>query len=204
MARYKKAIPRQKSKDLPMFPFGNLNRIVRDVTDKVSAAKKIPAANEKIDGLMTVRDDSSAQMLQLERRIGDVGFGGFLAFFPGLGMMIAGATTFLAAPSLAAVTGVLLATPLFVAGLGITALSLGALGLAGRAIDRLREDRDIIEKHIHREVLNTAQARPKEADKSRRFFASLAGTYNAASHGDTSYEKLAARAKRKAPAPAAA
>ncbi len=187
-----------------MFPFGSLNRIVRDVTEKVSAALTISAAGEKIDGLMAVRDDSNTQMRKLERRIGDLGFGGLLGFFPGLGMMIAGATPFLAAPSLAAVTGVLLATPLFAAGLGVMALSLGTLCLAGKGVDRLREDRDIIEKKIHREVLNTAKARPQEAEKSQRFFASLAGTYNAASHGDTSYEKLAARAYRKAPAPAAA
>jgi hypothetical protein len=179
--------------------YRKLNALVRDITAKAVAAKEAPSPADRIELLLAARDESQERMRNLERRHGDIGFAGFLGFFPGMGMMIAGTTGFLAAPSLAAVTGVLLAAPLFTAGLALAAMSLGAMALAGKAVDRLREDRDTLEKGINRAALNIIQAHPKEADKSRRYLGSLVSIYNAAAEGDSSYEKLAARVSRKAP-----
>jgi hypothetical protein len=187
--RYTKAF---QHKD-PLMLFKKLNSLVRDITAKVTTALQLPASAEKIDQLLAARDESAARMLKLERRQGDIGFAGFLGFFPGIGMMIAGATGFLAAPSLAAVTTVLLATPLFTAGLGLAAVSLSTMVAMGKALDRLRADRDIIEKRINTEALKIAQASPEEVKKSPRYLGSLASIYNAAAQNDKSYEKMVAR-----------
>lgn len=112
--------------------YRKLNSLVRDITAKAAAAKEAPSPADRIEQLLAARDESRERMRNLERRQGDIGFAGFLGFFPGMGMMIAGATGFLAAPSLAAVTGVLLAAPLFVAGAALAAASFGAMALAGR------------------------------------------------------------------------
>lgn len=183
--------------------YRKLNALVRDITAKAAAARTAPDPAERIEQLLAARDESRERMLTLERRQGDIGFAGFLGFFPGMGMMIAGATGFLAAPSLTAVTGVLLATPLFVAGAAVAAVSLGTMLVMGKALDRLRDSRDTIEKGLNRAALNIIQAHPKEADKSRRYLGSLASIYNAAAEGDRAYETLAQKVAPK-PLPARA
>lgn len=189
-----------------MFFFKTVDKTVRDIAIKIDAAKKEPVPADKVEMLLAARDTSHEKFLKLERRIGDVGFASFLGIFPGGGMMVAGMTGFLAAPSLAAVTGVLLATPLFVAGLGIAAISGGIMLAAGKALDRLRDSRDIIENQVHSDVLKLATAAPKEASKSPRFLRSLASVYNASAENNGAYEGLMARVShRKWPrAPAAA
>lgn len=184
--------------------FRKLDRLTRDITGKVASALTASSVTEKVDQLLAVRQESHDRMLKLERREGDIGFAGFLGFFPGMGMMIAGATPFLAAPSLAVIG--LLATPLFLGGLGLAAVSLGTMLAMGQAVDRLRADRDTIEKQINREVLTLVQKAPEEANKSKRYMNALTCIYNAAAEGDKSYEKMVKRVtvKTKAPVPASA
>ena len=182
--------------------YRKLNSLVRDITGKVTAALNAPTPADKVEQLLAARDESRERMLQLERRQSDVGVAGFLGFFPGGGLMLAGATGFMAAPSLAAVSAVLLAAPLFVAGLALTTVSLGAMFVMGAKVERLRSYRDTIEKQINREAQTIALAHPKEVDKSQRFLHSLYTVFNcAAAPGDTSYAAMEARVSKKAAAP---
>ena len=172
-----------------MVLYRKLNSLIRDITGKVSAALEAPAPADKVEQLLAARDESRERMLKLERRQGDIGFTGFLSFFPGLGLTIA------------AITGAAVATPLLAAGLGLAALSVGTMFVTGKALDRLRADRDTIEKQINREAQDIAKAHPKEADKSPRFLGALHTVFNcAAAPGDTSYAKMVARVAKKGPA----
>jgi hypothetical protein len=166
-----------------MFRFKSLDKIVRDIADKVDAARLKPAVADRVENLLAARDEADARFKTLERKRGDIGMGSFLGFAAGAFIMIG-----------AAVSGAaLLASPLFFAGAALTAASSVTLFVFGMSMDPLRADRDIIRRQIHRDVLTQTKIAPKEADKSPRYLRSLTCVFDAAAADDRSYDQLVDR-----------
>lgn len=179
-----------------MFRLRSLKSLVRDLTAKIDTANNAPTTAAKVEQLLAVREENHERMLKLERQQGDIGFGGFLATFGGMGMMMAGFFG----------TAAVLASPLFLVGTAVTALAAGTMAVMGQSLDVLRADRDTIKKHINREVGVLAKAEPKEAEKSPLFLKSLYSVFNDAAKGDDkSYQAMVAKiAPVKTPTPATA
>lgn len=168
------------------------NQIVSDMVKRIDEANKAPEAPFKIELLLATREDSAEMLKKVERAQGDIALATVVTTFGGMGLAIAG-------------FGALLASPLFIAGLGVMAAGAATMYGLGKATDALRSDRDAIDAKIMQDVKKISTAAPEEAKKSVRFNREMAAVFNTAADAkaDAAYAKVSARYAPKTPAVAA-